>query len=150
MFVSAAAGVTCQADVVVDDLLVAHNPDPDSSLPYLVRIPLGPSGIVVKARETWPKASKVYCHRADGWPGDAEIVERHPVRSCTRRGPAIHLVLDPGPAKSVTARAHPGARPRGHLLLSHLRVLTEQLDCRGAPLPHVLDAPGQTRAEVRR
>jgi hypothetical protein len=79
---------------VADDLLVARNPDPDSSLPYLVRIPLGPAGIVVKARETWPKASKVYCHRADGWPEDAEIVERHPVRSCSRRGPAIDLVLD--------------------------------------------------------
>ena len=79
---------------MVDDLLVARNPDPDSSLPYLVRIPLGPAGIVVKARDTWPKASKVYCHRADGWPEDAEIVERHPVRSCTRRGPAIDLVLD--------------------------------------------------------
>ena len=36
----------------------------------------------------------MYCHRADGWPEDAEIVERHPVRSCTRRGPAIDLVLD--------------------------------------------------------
>ena len=36
----------------------------------------------------------MYCHRADGWPDDAEIVERHPVRSCTRRGPAIDLVLD--------------------------------------------------------
>jgi hypothetical protein len=80
--------------VVVDDLLVARNPDPESSLPYLVRIPLGSAGIVLKARETWPKASKVYCHRADGWPEEAEIVERHPVRSCTRRGPAIDLVLD--------------------------------------------------------
>ena len=79
---------------MVDDLLVARNPDPESSLPYLVRIPLGPAGIVVKARDTWPKTSKVFCHRADGWPEDAEIVERHPVRSCTRRGPAIDLVLD--------------------------------------------------------
>ena len=78
---------------VVDDLLVARNPDPDSSLPYLVRVPLGPAGIVVKARETWPGATKVYCHRAEGWPADAEIVERHAVRSCTRRGPAIDLVL---------------------------------------------------------
>jgi hypothetical protein len=79
---------------VADDLLVARNPDPGSSLPYLVRIPLGPAGIVVKARETWPTTSKVYCHRADGWPEDVDIVERHPVRSCTRRGPAIDLVLD--------------------------------------------------------
>jgi hypothetical protein len=79
---------------VVDDLLVARNPDSDSSLPYLVRIPLGQAGIVVKARDTWPTTSKVFCHRADAWPEDAEVVERHPVRSCTRRGPAIDLVLD--------------------------------------------------------
>ncbi|MFD4291783.1 histone-like nucleoid-structuring protein Lsr2 [Rhodococcus sp. NPDC058532] len=76
-----------------DDLLIARNPDPDSTLPYLVRIPLGPNGIVVKARSTWPRESKVYCHRADAWPVDAEILERHQVRSCTRRGPAIDLVL---------------------------------------------------------
>ncbi len=79
---------------MVDDLLVARNPEPDSSLPYLIRIPLGPDGIVVKARETWPGATKVYCHRAAGWPTDAEILERHRVRTCTRRGPAIDLVLD--------------------------------------------------------
>jgi hypothetical protein len=79
---------------VVDDLLVARNPEAGSSLPFLIRVPLGPVGIVVKARETWPGASKVYCHRAAEWPADAEIVERHRVRTCTRRGPAIDLVLD--------------------------------------------------------
>jgi hypothetical protein len=79
---------------VVDDLIVARNPDPDSQLHYLVRIPLGPAGVVVKAKEPWPRATKVYCHRADEWPADAEIIERHAVRSCTRRGPAIDLVLD--------------------------------------------------------
>ena len=78
---------------MVDDLLVARNPDPDSSLPWLVRIPLGPAGVVVKARDSWPRAAKVYCHRAEEWPADAEIVERHAVRSCSRRGPAIDLVL---------------------------------------------------------
>lgn len=78
----------------MDDLLVARNPDPDSALPYLVRIPLGSSGIVLKAKEPWPRATKVYCHRADEWPPDAEILERHPVRSCARRGPAIDLVLE--------------------------------------------------------
>jgi len=76
------------------DLLIARNPDPDSSLPYLVRIPLGVSGIVVKSRAGWPRESKVYCHRADGWPADAEIIEQLPVRSCSRRGPAIDLVLE--------------------------------------------------------
>jgi hypothetical protein len=78
---------------VVDDLIVARNPDPDSSLPYLVRIPLGPAGVVVKTREPWPRANKVYCHRAESWPADAEVLERHAVRSCSRRGPAIDLVL---------------------------------------------------------
>ncbi|MCV2488218.1 Lsr2 family protein [Geodermatophilus sp. YIM 151500] len=78
---------------MVDDLIVARNPDPDSRLPYLVRVPLGPTGVVLKAREPWPRASKVYCHRAEGWPDDAEILERHTVRSCSRRGPAIDLVL---------------------------------------------------------
>lgn len=84
----------CHADAMVDDLLIARNPEVDSTLPYLVRIPLGPAGIVVKARQTWPRESKVYCHRAAEWPADAQILERHPVRSCTRRGPAIDLVLD--------------------------------------------------------
>jgi hypothetical protein len=79
---------------VVDDLLVARNPDASSSLPYLIRIPLGPAGIILKARKTWPRTSKIYCHRADEWPADPEIVERLPVRSCVRRGPAIDLVLD--------------------------------------------------------
>ena len=75
------------------DLLVARNPDPDSSLPYLIRVPLGDGGVVIKARQSWPRESKVYCHRADGWPEDAEVLERWPVRSCRRRGPAIDLVL---------------------------------------------------------
>jgi hypothetical protein len=79
---------------VVDDLLVARNPDPDSALPYLVRIPLGRTGVVVKAKEPWPRTAKVYCHRAEAWPPDAQILERHAVRSCSRRGPAIDLVLD--------------------------------------------------------
>jgi hypothetical protein len=78
---------------VPDDLLIARNPDPDSALPFLVRIPLGPNGIVVKARQTWPREKKVYCHRAEEWPAEPEIVERLPVRTCVRRGPAIDLVL---------------------------------------------------------
>ena len=76
------------------DLLVAQNPEPDSTLPYLVRIPLGERGIVLKTKSTWPREKKVYCHRAAEWPADPEILERHAVRSCTRRGPAIDLVLE--------------------------------------------------------
>lgn len=78
------------------EFVVARNPDPDSSLPYLIRLPLGADGIVLKARDRWPRTAKVYCHPATAWPPDADIVERVPVRSCVRRGAAIDLVLDRG------------------------------------------------------
>jgi ERCC4 domain-containing protein/Lsr2 protein len=78
----------------VREFVIARNPEADSSLPYLLRLPIGPDGIVLKARDVWPRTTKVYCHRAD-WPRDGlEIVERVPVRSCVRRGAAIDLVLD--------------------------------------------------------
>ena len=77
-----------------DDFVIARNPDGDSALPYLLRIPLGDDGIVLKSRETWPRTAKVYCHRVEAWPEDAEVIERVPVRSCARRGAAIDLVLD--------------------------------------------------------
>jgi hypothetical protein len=76
------------------EFVIARNPDPGSSLPYLVRLPLGPQGIALKVRDTWPRTAKVYCHRADEWPEHLEVVERVAVRSCVRRGAAIDLVLD--------------------------------------------------------
>ena len=78
------------------EFVIAKNPEPDSSLPYLIRLPLGEAGVVLKARDTWPRTAKVYCHRAEGWPADPEIVERVPVRSCIRRGAAVDLVLERG------------------------------------------------------
>ncbi len=75
--------------------MIARNTEPGSTLPYLLRIPLG-DGIILKAKDTWPRTGKVYCHRVDGWPADAEIIERVQVRSCVRRGAAIDLVLDRG------------------------------------------------------
>ena len=82
--------------MVQREFLIARNPEPGSTLPYLIRLPLGADGLVLKARETWPRTSKVYCHRTTDWPADAEIVERVPVRSCERRGAAIDLVLGRG------------------------------------------------------
>ena len=73
---------------------VAANPEPDSSLPFLIRLPLPDGELVLKARDSWPRTAKVYCHRAERWPEDPQIVERIPVRSCERRGVAIDLVLD--------------------------------------------------------
>jgi hypothetical protein len=77
-----------------DAFLIARNPEEDSKLPYLLRLPIG-GGVVLKARDTWPRASRIYCHPFDeGWPADAEILEQTRVSSIRRRGPVIDLVLD--------------------------------------------------------
>jgi hypothetical protein len=74
--------------------LIARNPDTASTLPYLLHLPLG-DGLVLKARDTWPRTSRIYCHRAEAeWPTDPEIVEDVPVIECRRRGISVDLVLD--------------------------------------------------------
>jgi hypothetical protein len=82
---------------MTDDLLIARNPDPESRLPYLLRLPIG-NGMVFRTSDTWPRTKALYCYpvTVDDWPAAPEIVERAPVRSCARRGAAIDLVLDRG------------------------------------------------------
>jgi len=75
--------------------LVARNPDPDSKLPYLLRLPIE-EGIVLKARDTWPRTKAVYCYPGGEWDPTFELVDEQPVVSCVRRGPAIDLVLRRG------------------------------------------------------
>ena len=55
----------------VEESVVARNPDADSWLPFLVRLPLQPGPVVLKVRETWPRTSKVYCHPSEDWPADS-------------------------------------------------------------------------------
>ena len=74
--------------------MVARNPEVNSALPFLIRIPLPGRPVVLKARESWPRTTKVYCHRAEAWPGSVEVIEQVPTRACERRGAAIDLVLD--------------------------------------------------------
>ncbi|HTW98070.1 MAG TPA: ERCC4 domain-containing protein [Acidimicrobiales bacterium] len=74
--------------------VVASNPDTDSKLPYLLRLPLAGGELLLKARDRWPRTAAVYCHRASEWPEGAEVLEETAVRSCARRGRAIDLVLD--------------------------------------------------------
>jgi hypothetical protein len=88
--------VKAVASVNVEEFVVAHNPETDSSLPFLVRVPLQSGPVVMKVRDTWPRTSKMYCHPSEAWPADPVIIERVPVRSCVRRGAAIDLVLDRG------------------------------------------------------
>ncbi len=80
--------------MVARDFVVARSPDEESSLPYLILVPLEGGSVVLEARDTWPRTAKVYCHRADGWPANPEVVERVRERSCVRRGAAVDLVLD--------------------------------------------------------
>lgn len=80
----------------MSEFVIARNPDPESALPYLVRLPLSSGAVVLKSRETWPRTAKVYCHRATEWPEDPEVVERVPVVACVARGASIDLVLDRG------------------------------------------------------
>jgi hypothetical protein len=77
------------------ELVIVRNPDPDSRLPYLIRLPLG-DGLFLRAGGTWPREKAVYCFPVgpEEWPDEPEVVERVPVRSCVRRGAAIDLVLD--------------------------------------------------------
>ena len=77
------------------ELLIARNPDPGSSLTYLLRVPLG-EGMVLRTAGTWPRTKALYCYPApvSEWPADADIVERVPLLSCVRRGAAIDVVAD--------------------------------------------------------
>jgi hypothetical protein len=78
----------------MEPFLVARNPDPESRLPYLVRIPLE-GGMVLKAKDTWPRSSRIYCHPAEEeWAASLEVVDQAPILHCRRRGASIDLVLD--------------------------------------------------------
>jgi hypothetical protein len=78
-----------------DQLLIARNPDGDSALPYLLRVPLG-EGIVLRTAGTWPRTKALYCYAVPSieWPAAPDIIEQVPLRSCVRRGAAIDLVAD--------------------------------------------------------
>ena len=82
---------------VVAELVIARNPDPDSSLGYLLWVPLG-DGLVFRTSDTWPRTKALYCHPVDRseWPdGPAlDVVTRAPLLSCARHGAAITVVVD--------------------------------------------------------
>ncbi|MDA8102755.1 MAG: Lsr2 family protein [Nitrospiraceae bacterium] len=77
----------------VQELLIATNPNPDSTLAYVMRVPLG-EGIVLRTSGTWPRTQALYCYpiRVEEWPDQPDIVERIPLTSCVRRGAAIDIV----------------------------------------------------------
>lgn len=78
-------------------LLIASNPASDSSLPYLMLVPIG-DGLVFRTKGTWPRTSALYCHPVPRheWPAEPDLVEEIPLRGCERRGAAIDLIADRG------------------------------------------------------
>ena len=48
----------------VRDLVIIRNPDPDSRLPYLVRLPLGGDGRTLRTAGNWPREKAIYCYPA--------------------------------------------------------------------------------------
>ena len=76
-------------------LLIARNPTPDSSLPYLMLVPVA-GGLVFRTKGTWPRTSAIYCHPVprEEWPDEPDLVETVLLRACERRGAAIDLVAD--------------------------------------------------------
>jgi ERCC4-type nuclease len=72
-----------------------RQPDQDSTLRYLLRLPLA-GGMVFRTSGTWPRTKALYCYPvpADEWPEHPDLVEQVALRSCVRRGAAIDLVLD--------------------------------------------------------
>ena len=79
----------------VSELVIAVNPDPESTLGYLIKLPVD-GGMVFRTSGTWPRTKALYCHlvNAADWPEAPDVVERAPIRSCIRRGAAIDLILD--------------------------------------------------------
>ena len=77
------------------ELVIVSNPDQDSSLGYLLRLPIG-GGLVFRTAGTWPRTKALFCYPMplEAWPEDGEVVERVPLRSCVRRGAAIEVVAD--------------------------------------------------------
>jgi ERCC4 domain/Lsr2 len=80
------------------ELVIARNDDPDSTLPYLLRVPLGDDGLMFRTKGTWPRTNALYCHPVPvtEWPDDPDVVERIALKSCVRRGAAIDVVADRG------------------------------------------------------
>lgn len=77
------------------EFIVARNPDASSRLPFLLYLPLE-NGLWLKAKEAWPRSSRVFCYPATEPRCELDLIERVPVAWCHRNGPAIDLVLERG------------------------------------------------------
>ncbi len=95
---------------------VARNPDPESQLPYLIWLPIE-AGLVLKARETWPRATRVFCAQdATPWDASAGLLDDVPVLLCRRRVSCDRPGSRPAISVRLSIRLHRGARTAGDLV----------------------------------
>ncbi len=74
--------------------VIAKNPDSDSRLPYLLRLPLPEGDLVLATRGRFPADRDLFCYQLEGWPEGAQELEVLPVVRLARRGKSVELVLD--------------------------------------------------------
>ncbi|AOS94742.1 hypothetical protein AN480_26970 (plasmid) [Mycobacterium intracellulare subsp. chimaera] len=78
------------------ELLIAVNPDDESRLRLLLRVPLAGGDLLFRTSGTWPREKALFAYPVPlhEWPDNPVIVERVPLRSCHRRGAAIDVIAD--------------------------------------------------------
>lgn len=81
---------------LVAELLIAVNPDDESRLRLLLRVPLPGGDLVFRTSGSWPREKALFAYPVplEEWPDNPVIVERVPLRSCRRRGAAIDVIAD--------------------------------------------------------
>jgi ERCC4 domain len=134
--------------IMPERFVVARNPDAESTLPYLLRLPID-GGIELKARSPWPATARVYCHPLEeAWPEGAEVLEEVAVRRCARRGRAVDLVLDRGRhnrSQFVFTEPHAGRRD-GRPMIFWQTARTAQRARPGQRVPTARASAGETLA----
>ena len=65
------------------ELLIAANPDEDSRLPFLLRVPLAGGDLLFRTAGTWPREKALFAYPVPlaEWPADPVIVEQVRLRS---------------------------------------------------------------------
>ncbi|EUA78723.1 putative eRCC4 domain protein [Mycobacteroides abscessus subsp. bolletii 103] len=71
-------------------------PDDESRLRLLLRVPLAGGDLLFRTSGTWPREKALFAYPVGlhEWPDNPVIVERVPLRSCRRRGAAIDVIAD--------------------------------------------------------
>ena len=89
-------GLGTAESTAMAELLIVDNPDPDSRLRYLMRVPLAGGDLLFRTAGTWPREKALFAHPMplEEWPADPVIVEQVRLRSCQRRGAAIDVIAD--------------------------------------------------------